>query len=149
LLLALWAFKTRYDQVLRVLETATPAELRMAIDLIRHAEEFRERARSLEYAMEQATAISQQMQRGLELERQQLATLHEEHRQQVQLNEMTPEQTTAVVHLLARHQARSERRAVWTNIVIGIVFLILGVLAPALITTDTLREQLRLWFHLG
>ncbi len=73
--------------------------------------------------MEDATRISEQLQQGIELERQELSQVHED--------------------------SRGERRALWSNLLVGLVFYLLGVLTPVLISTDALREQLRHWFHFG
>ena len=107
LALAIWAFVARRDQQLEVFETALPPELRLVVDLHRRAEAFRDRAQALEQAMEEATSISEQVHRGIELERQQLAELHEQYLRQARLNELTPEQATAVAELLGRQQARN------------------------------------------
>ena len=148
LVLATWAFVARRDQQLEVFETALPPELRLMVDLHRRAEAFRDRAQALEGAMDEATAISEQVQRGIDLERQQLAEVHEQYLRQARLNELTPEQATAVAELLGRQQARSARRALVSNVVIGFVFYVLGVVTPALISSDALRELLRQWFPL-
>jgi hypothetical protein len=71
--------------------------------------------------------------------------VHEQYLRQARLNELTPEQATAVAELLGRQQARSARRALVSNIVIGFVFYVLGVVTPALISSDALRELLRQW----
>jgi hypothetical protein len=110
LALSTWAFVARRDQQLEVFETALPPELRLMVNLHRRAEAFRDRAQALERAMEEATAISEQVQRGIDLERQQLAEVHEQYLRQARLNELTPEQATAVAELLDRQQARSARR---------------------------------------
>jgi hypothetical protein len=145
LALAIWAFVARYVQQLEVFETALPPELRLMVDLHQRAKAFRDRAQALEQAMEEATAISEQVQRGIELEQQQLAELHEQYLRQARLNELTPEQATAVAELLGRQQARNARRTLWSNLAVGFVFYALGVITPALISSDALREQLRHW----
>ncbi len=99
--------------------------------------------------MEDATRISEQLQQGIELERQELSQVHEDYQRMARLKELTPDQASAVADLLARQQARGERRALWSNLLVGLVFYLLGVLTPVLISTDALREQLRHWFHFG
>jgi hypothetical protein len=146
LALAIWAFVARRDQQKEVFETALPPELRLMVDLHRRAEAFRDRAQALEQAMEDATSISEQVRRGIELERQQLAELHEQYLRQTRLNELTPEQATAVAELFGHKQADNARRALWSNLAIGFLFYALGVLTPVLISSDALREQLRQWF---
>lgn len=54
-------------------------------------------------------------------------------------------QATAVAELLGRQQVRNARRALWSNVVIGFVFYVAGVVTPALISSDALGEQLRQW----
>jgi hypothetical protein len=147
--LGLWAYVARWNQELEMLEKAMPPELRLAVDLRKRAEAFRERARALEEAMDEATAISEQVQRGIELERQQLSDLHEQYLKQARLNELTHEQQVAVADLLGQQQARSARRALWSNIVVGFVFYVAGVVTPALINMNTLRDQLQQWLHLS
>jgi hypothetical protein len=99
--------------------------------------------------MEQAAKVAEQVQRGIKLEQQQLSELHAQALRQAQLNELTPEQTTAVAHLLSRQQEQSSRRAIWWNFAIGFVFYVLGVATPALLSSDVLRQWLQEWLHLG
>lgn len=148
LVLAAWAFVAARTQMLEALQNALPPELRLAVDLRERADAFRDRARSLEEAMEDATRISEQLQQGIELERQQLSQVHEDYQRMARLKELTPDQANAVAELLARQQARGERRAIWFNVLVGLVFYLLGVLTQALISTDAFGDQLRRWLHL-
>jgi hypothetical protein len=154
LALAVWAFIARRNQQLEILENAPPPELRLAIDLTRRAEAFRDRALALEKAMEEATSISEQVQRGIELEQQQLSEVHEQYLRKARATEqLTPEVKAAVAELLGAEQARSEQRARRSNVIVafvsGFVFYALGVFTPVFVTTDALRDQIRQWLHLG
>jgi hypothetical protein len=149
LLLALWAFVDWRHQHLKVLETAQPPELRLAANVVKYADEFQERAKALEKAMEEATTISKQVQHGIELEKQQLGELREQYLREAHLRDLTPEQVSAVRFALAEEQARSTRWGLWVNIVIAIVSWAAGVVTQALIDMDTVGNQLRQWFNLG
>jgi hypothetical protein len=113
-------FSERYDQEIAALEAATPPGLRFAIDLHRRAEMFHAHAQALEDAMEQAAAISEQVQNEMRLEQQQLGQLHEEVLDKARLNELTPEQTRALAHMLDEQHLRGERRTkksnFWSNL---------------------------------
>jgi hypothetical protein len=146
---ALWAFIASRSRQLEVFETAEPPELRLVVNLRRHADAFRERAKALEEAMEEAASISEQVQHGIELERQQLSEVHEQYLKQARLMELTHEQQLAVADLLSQQQARSSRRALLSNIMVGFVFYLAGVVTPALINTSALRDQLPQWLHFG
>jgi hypothetical protein len=149
LVLMLWAFIAWRHVALTVLETTQPPELHLATNLIRYADEFQERAKALEKAMEEAAAISQQVQRGIELEQQQLGELREEYLQQVRLNDLTAEEVSAVRSAIAQEHERSTRWGLLWNLVIAVVFLAVGLVMQALIDLDALGDQLRQWLHLG
>jgi hypothetical protein len=149
LLLALWAFVAWRHQYLKVLETAQPPELRLAANVVRYADEFQQRAKALEKAMEDATAISKQVQQGIELEQQQLGELREQYLREAHLKDLTPEQVSAVRFALAQEQARNTRWSLWLNIVIAVVSWAAGLVTQALIDMDALGNQLRHWFNLG
>jgi hypothetical protein len=74
-----WAYIARRDLELELLEKAQPAELRVAINLTRLSEGFRERAQALEGAMWEATVISEQVQRGIEVGQQQFNELQKQY----------------------------------------------------------------------
>lgn len=149
LLVAVWAFVDWRHQYLKVLETAQPPELRLTANVVRYADEFHERAKALEKAMEDATAISKQVQQGIELEKQQLGELREQYLREAQLKELTPEQVSAVRYAFAQEQARSTRWGLWLNIVIAVVSWAAGVVTQAFVDADTLGHQLRQWFNFG
>lgn len=149
LVMAGWALVACRDLYLEVMRTAAPRELRLAVDLRERAEAFRDRARVLQQAMEEATAISEQLHRGIDAERQQLSQVHEDYLRKSRLSELTPEQTAAVVDLLDRQQTRSGRKALWSNVAVGFIFYAAGVLTPAVVSTETLRDQVRGWLPIG
>lgn len=142
-----WAYIARRDLELELLEKAQPPELRVAINLTRLSEGFRERAQALESAMWEATVISEQVQRGIEVGQQQFNELQKQYLRQYRLNELSPEQTAAVAELLARQQEGSEKRARKSNIRIAFVFYVLGVVTPLLVP-NALGEQLRHLLHI-
>ena len=97
--------------------------------------------------MEEAAAISEQVQRGIEVEQQQLSEVHEQYLRQARLMELTHEQQLAIADLLSQQQARSSRRALLSNIVVGFVFYVTGVVTPVFVSTDALRDQVQQWLH--
>jgi hypothetical protein len=149
LVLASWGFVAWRHAQLRLLETAQPPEMRLVTNVIRCADEFQERARTLERAMEDAAEVSKQVQRGIESEKQQLAELREQYRKVVHLRDLTDEEVAAVRAELAQDNARERRWSVWFNLLIALVGWAIGVLTDALINEQVLGEQLRRWFHLG
>jgi hypothetical protein len=149
LVLAWWGFVAWRHAQLRLLETAQPPEMRLVTNVIRCADEFQERAKTLERAMEDATEVSKQVQRGIESEKQQLAELREQYLQVVHLKDLTDEEVAAVRAELAEDNARERRWSVWFNLMIVLVGWAIGVLTDALIDNEALGEQLCQWFHLG
>jgi DNA-binding helix-hairpin-helix protein with protein kinase domain len=147
--LACCALSARYDQEIRILEAATPAELRLAAEIHRRAEAFRDQAQALEQAMEQAAAITEQVQLELRQEQAEIARMREEYVHQVRLRELSSEETAAIQGWLGAENARTERRAVWVNVLTGIALFVAGVVVQALLPPETLGEQLRQWLHLG
>jgi hypothetical protein len=93
----------------RILEAATPAELRLAAEIHRLAEAFREQAEALEHAMEQAAAISEQVQVELKQEQAEVARMRQEYVRQVRLRELSAEQTAAIQDWLGEKNARIGR----------------------------------------
>ena len=87
--LALWAFIAWRYQFLEWLEKAEPPGLRLAANLVQHADAFQERARALEQAMEEAVTISKQIQREIRLEQRQLGELREQYRRDARLRELS------------------------------------------------------------
>lgn len=144
--LAPWAFIAWRHEFMEWLETAQPPELRLATKLIRHADDFRERARALEEAIEEAAAISKQIQSGIELEQQRLSELHQEKLRERLLKKLSDEEVSAIGFMVAEVQARSARRSRWWNVAFGVFGWAAGVVTQLVIDTDSLREQLRLWF---
>jgi hypothetical protein len=145
---ALCAFLACRHAALEILETAEPQELRFTANLKQHVEAFQERAQALEDAFEEAEAISKKVQRGIELEQEQPRELREQYRLHTQLMELS-DNAPAVRTAIAEEQSRSMRWGLLQNVVIAIVFLIIGLLIDALIGTEALGDQLRQWFHLG
>jgi hypothetical protein len=149
LALASWAVIAWRHYFMEWLETAQPPELRLATKLIRHADEFQQRARALEQAIEEAAAISKQIQTGIELEQQRLSELHQEKLRERVLKKLTAEEVSAIGFVVAEEEARSARRSRWWNVVFGVFGWAAGVVTQAVIDTDTLREQLRQWLNFG
>jgi hypothetical protein len=147
--LAPWAFIAWRHEFMEWLETAQPPELRLATKLIRHADDFRERARALEEAIEEAGAISKQIQRGIELEQQRLSELHQEKLRERLLKKLSDEEVSAIGFMVAEVQARSARRSRWWNVAFGVFGWAAGVVTQALIDTDSLREQFRQLLNFG
>jgi hypothetical protein len=147
--LALWAFIAWRYQFLAWLEKVEPPGLRLAANLVQHADAFQERARALEKAMEAAVAISKQIQREIGLEQQQLGELREQYRRDARLKELSAEEVAAVRSAIAQEQARSTRWDLWWSIVFAVISWVAGVATQALIDLDALGNQLRQWLHLG
>jgi hypothetical protein len=147
--LPLEAFEACRDQEFDMLEAEAPPELRVAMDLNARAETFRYRAEALEEALEEATGLSDQLRREIQSQQEQLSQLQQEYARQMELSKLTPEQAAAVVALLSRQQEQGARRALWSNIALGFLFYLAGVVTPALVNSDALGEQLRRWFRLG
>jgi hypothetical protein len=147
--LALWAFIAWRYEFLEWLEKAEPPGLRLAANLVQHADAFQKRARALEQAMEATVAISKQIQREIGLEQQQLDELREQYRRDARLKELSAEEVAAVRLAIAQEQTRSSRWGLWWSIVIAVVFWVAGVVTQALIDFDALGDQLRQWFNLG
>lgn len=143
------AFEACRDQELAMLEAEAPPQLLVAMDLNARAETFRYRAEALEEALEEATGLSDQLRHEIQLQQEQLSQLRQEYARQMELSKLTPEQVSAVTGLLSRQQEQGARRALLSNIALGFLFYIAGVVTPALISSDALGEQLRRWFHLG
>jgi len=141
-LLAGWAFTTRRALTLAILANQEPPGLRLAALL-------RERAASLEQALQEATTMTSEMQRTLEAEQALLGQVQADYDRTSRLNELTGEQVEALFSRWSLEQARGERRALWVNVAVGFAFYVLGVLTPALVTTDAVRNLLRSWFHIG
>jgi DNA-binding helix-hairpin-helix protein with protein kinase domain len=108
---AMRAYSERYRQELEVLEAAMPSGLRLAVDLHRRAEVFHAHAEVLEVAMEQAAEVSRQVQQEMMLEQQQLGELRDQALRQARLNQITPEQASALARLLDQQHAEGERRS--------------------------------------
>jgi hypothetical protein len=147
--LALWAFIAWRYQFLEWLEKGEPIGLRLAANLVQHADAFQERARVLEQAMEETVAISKQIQREIGLEQQQLGELREQYRRDARLKKLSDQEVAAVRLAIAQEQSRSTRWGLWWNLVIAVVFLVIGLVIQALINFDALGHQLRQWLHLG
>jgi hypothetical protein len=147
--LALWAFTAWRYQCLEWLEKAEPHGLRLAANLVQHADAFQERARALEQAMEATVAISKQIQREIGVEQQQLDELREQYRRDTRLKELSAEEVAAVRLAIAQEQARSSRSGLWWSIGIAVIFWVVGLLTDALVDTEALGDQLRQWFSLG
>jgi hypothetical protein len=146
--LALWAFVAWRHVALDVLKTAEPPELRLAANLRQQVDAFQERAQALEDAFEEAAAISRKVQHGIELDQEQLGKLREQYRFQTQLIELSDRAPT-VRTVIAQENARSARWGLLINVVIALVFWVIGLLTDALIDTEALGDQLRQWFSLG
>jgi hypothetical protein len=151
--LALWAFVACRHATLEVLETAQPPELRLTAKLVQHVDEFADvlqgRARALERSMEEVTTIYKQVQQGIELEQQQLAEVREQYLQQARLKSLSDAEVSAVGVLFAQEQRRGARWGLWWNVVIAVVFLVVGLVMQALVDLDALGDQLRQWLRLG
>jgi hypothetical protein len=148
-LLASWGFVAWRGEFLRLMETAQPPELRLATNVIRYANEFQERAKTLERAMEEAAEMSKQVQLGIEAEKQQLAELREQYREEVHLKDLTDEEITAVRLELTRDSAQARRWSLWFSLLLTLVGWAIGVLTNVLIDNEVLGERLRQWFNLG
>lgn len=135
-------------ELLRLMETAQPTELRLATNVIRFANEFQERAKALERAMEEAAEISKQMQLGIEAEKQQLAELRERYRQEVRLKDLTDEEVAAIRSELTQDNARARRWSLWFSLLLTLVGCAIGVLTNAMIDNQALGDQLRQWLNL-
>lgn len=146
--LALWAFVAWRHVMLEILENAEPPELRLAANLKQQVDAFQERAQALEDAFEEAAAISKKVQRGIELDQQQLTELREQYRLQAQLIELS-DHAPAIRTAIAQENARSARWGLLINVVVALVFLVIGLLIDALVNTEALGDQLRQWFNLG
>jgi hypothetical protein len=144
LLLATWAFVAWRYQQLVVLEEAQPPELRLSAKVTQYADEFQERAKALEKAMEEAAAISKQVQHGIELDQQQLAELREEYQQQARRNALAAEDVSAIEVVISR----SGRSGVmWTGL-FTVIGWALGVLTVLVVDLEGLGQQIRQWlFH--
>jgi hypothetical protein len=149
LLLALLAFIAWRYATLEILETVQPPELRLATNLIRYADEFQQRARGLEQAIEEAAVISKQLQSGIELEQQRLSELHEDNLRQSILRKLNTQEVSAIDFALTEAQTRSARRSRWWNVAFAVVGWAVGLATQALIDTDALGDQLRQWLPLG
>jgi hypothetical protein len=148
LLLALWGFLAWRGEILRLLEKAQAPEMRLATKVVRYADEFQERAKALEQAMEEAAAVSKKVQHGIELEQEQLRELREQYRLHVQLIELSDRAPT-IRTAIAQEHARGARWGLMVNVVVAAIFLVIGLLIDALVDTEVLGDQLRQWFHLG
>jgi hypothetical protein len=126
-------------ELLQLMETAQPTELRLATNVIRFANEFQERAKALERAMEEAAEISKQMQLGIEAEKQQLAELRERYRQEVRLKDLTDEEVAAIRSELTQDNARARRWSLWFSLLLTLVGCAIGVLTNAMIDNRTDR----------
>jgi hypothetical protein len=146
--LALWAFVAWHHVALEVLETAEPPELRLAANLRQQVDAFQERAQALEDAFEEAAAISRKVHRGIELDQERLRELREQYRLQAQLIELS-DRAPAIRTAIAQEHARSTRWGLLINVVIALVFWVIGLLTDALVDTEALGDQLRQWFNLG
>lgn len=149
LLLAVWGFVAWRHELLRLMETGQPPELRFATNVIRVGEEFLDRAKALERAMEEAAGISKQVQRGIEADRQQLAQLREQYRQELHLKDLTDEELAAVRSELTQDNARARRWSLWFSLLLTLVGWAIGVLTNALIDNQALGNQLRQWLNLS
>jgi hypothetical protein len=147
-ILAVLAYRARYRQEIEILEATMPPGLRLAHDLHLRADWFHEHAEALERAMEQAADISRQVQHEIMLEHQQLGELHEQALRQARLNEITPEQASAVARVLGDQVAGSEQRGKRSNIRIAFVFYLLGAATPIVVSTDSVRGYLPEWLRL-
>lgn len=136
LVLAYLACLARRNLQVWVLQRAMPPQLRLVVDLRQRAETFRDWTRQLEEAMEQTTLLSEELHEAIAQERERLQRVHAEVERKAQLAALTPEQAEAVAVLLGRQQARSSRRALWSNIAVGLFFYLAGVITPALFSTE-------------
>jgi hypothetical protein len=146
--LALWAFVAWRQGTLEILENAEPPELRLAANLRQQVDAFQERAQALEDAFEEAAAISRKVQRGIELDQEQLGELREQYRLQAQLIELSDHEPS-IRTAIAQENARSARSGLLINVVIALVFWVIGLLTDALVNTEALGDQLRQWVNLG
>lgn len=139
--LMLWAFVSVRHQVLETFETAEPPQLRLAADLRQHLDGF-------DKASEELAAFSKKMQGVIEAEQEQVRDLRDQYRLMAQLIELS-DRTPAIRTAIAQEQARGARWGLLVNVAVAAVFLVIGLLMDALVDTEALGHQLRLWLHLG
>jgi hypothetical protein len=72
-----------------------------------------------------------------------------EYLHHVRLRELSSEEAAAIQDWLSAENARTGRRALWSNVLTGIALFVAGLVVQALLPPETLGEQLRQWLHLG
>ncbi len=112
-----------------------------------------QRAKAAQQAMQQAAFLAEELQEDVKVQQGVLDEIRRQVTDYQRTAAISRAEAESVAQVLEARQERARRRSFWSglavNVAVGFVFYLLGVLTPALVNGDSLREVLRQWLHLG
>jgi hypothetical protein len=121
--------------------------VRPLVDLAKRAKALAKRADEVREAMNTAVAMEEELREAIEAEQHALEEVQRRIVDHQETAAITMARSESVRRTLAADQREERRRSFWSglvvNVAVGLVFYVLGVLTPALVSTETLRALLR------